>query len=256
MSKVIPQCAGEYEFGDLTCNGDSSSCDELDKAPCAWRDRCVAFQAFLEDRGKTIDDYLDSSGRPKKSANHFRKMCAAQVTRYGVVNGLVTIKQTKPKRKPSKKAMVRSAKALSRLVKQRQSKLHDMFQHFKAHLIENLDGIKFAPPKSAVVPGMLYTVDRAKKSNYIAIYYKKMGKIGIPLAQLNLKALTVTFDIELPVSHVSFEGIGQSVMKKIHPEPISNGRFKSVCKGMDTEGTALVAQTIARLIKNETIKLP
>jgi len=261
MSNEIPPCAGEYSKVDSACNGEVNGKTDDDCSPCGWRDNCVALAAFVQDRDKSPEDYLDTDGEEvvaKNGTEHFLKMCAAQVRRYGVENGEITKRPVKPKRKrpaPTARARRKSAKAVKKLAVERRIGLAALFQHFKTHLIENLDGLKFTPPKGIVVPGKLYAIDRAETSGYIAIYCKKPGILGVPIAQLNLRPQSVTYDIELPVEYVSFEGIGKRTMGKINPQPISNGRFKCICKGMDAEGVALVAQAIARLIKNGRIVL-
>lgn len=257
----IPQCAGEHDKIDVICNGDPKGKTQDDKAPCGWRDSCVAFKAFLVGRGKTPEDYLDIDGDSvvaKKGNRRFAKMCAAQIREYGVENGEMTKKPVPPKRrrrKPTKRARLKSAKAVKALAVRRRKDLAVIFQHFKAHLIENLDGVKFVPPKGVVLSGHLYSIDRAETSGYIAIYCKQPGVMGAPIAQLNLRPRSVTYDIELPVDFTSYGGIGKRVMDKIRPHPIDDGRFRSICKGMDMEGAALVAQTIARMIGDGRIQL-
>ena len=257
----IPVCAGEYERCEV-CDGNPKGIEADDIDPCAWRNRCVAFQAFLKDRKKQPSDYLHEFGEQYANAINgaprFKRLCDAQIEKYGVVDGKVT-KSGKPERlknKPTRKARAMSVKTSKALAKKRRARLEALYQHFKMHLIENLVGYKFVPPKGIVVPGMLYAIDRKNTSGYIAVYCKEPGVIGVPVAQLILRPKTGTFDVALPIEYVGFSGIGQAIMRKIHPEPIIEGRFLSICRGMDEEGVALVAQTIARLIKAGKIELP
>jgi hypothetical protein len=258
----IPVCAGEYESCDV-CDGDDNGVGREETMPCAWRDRCVAFQAFIKDRNRVVEDYLTDFGEQYASAiagdSRFVALCDAQIKKYGVIDGAINKAPGKPKhlrKKVSRKARTASAKAAKATAKKRRRELESLFQHFKMHLIENLDGRKFVPPKGIIVPGMLYSIDRSDTSGYIAIYCKKSGVKGVPVAQLMLRPKTVSYDIELPVEYTGYLGVGKATMRKIKPEHIENGRFKSVCKNMDKEGVALVAQTIAHLIRIDRIKLP
>jgi hypothetical protein len=263
----VPFCVGEYEKGDVNCDGSPSGTD-LQMRCCSWRDRCVAFRKHIRETGETYEQHIELvldekspgggeySGYPLRGRKAFMDWCDSLVKKYNIEEG--TEKQTisPHKRIPLKRARRVAIRRFRAKARARKNVLDSIFEHFKTHFIENLEIYKFTPPRGVVKPGRFYVIDRRKTSKYISIYFKQPGVLGIPIVLLRLKPRTMTYDIELPASVSDFTSICKDTLKIIRPRPVDNGRFKSICVGMGMEGAAIVAQTIAKLIKRGKIKLP
>ena len=268
--KYVPFCVSEYQSGDVTCDGNPKAKTDYAKKPCSWRNRCSAFREHLKNSKDEFEKYIELvpddkvmdgegsyHGRPRRGRAAFVVWCNALVEKYGVENGVITKKVVAKKKKaPMKKARKASTRRVREKARARKKQLDKLFEHFKVHFIESLEVYRFTPPRGVVRPGRLYVIDRRKTSKYVSVYCKAPGVLGIPVALIRFKPRTMTFDIELPVGIEDFVGIGTDTMKKIHPRPIEDGRFKTTCIGMDKERAAIVAQTIAKMIKRGKIELP
>lgn len=268
--KYVPYCTGEYDSDCEVCNGILDSKNVKDRAPCSWRDKCSAFRKYLFDTNSDYGAYVKIKvifdgdgnekyvGEPLDGREAFVDFCKGLVSEYNISKGIAqsSVDLVLKKRKPLKKARKNAIKRAKEKARFRASKLDYMLEHFKTHFIENLESYKFVSPRGIVRPGMLYFVDRRKTSKYISIYHKAPGVIGTPVALIKYKPRTVTFDVELPVAMCDFLIIGKSTLNKIKPRSISNGKFTTICVGLDKEKTAIVAQVIAQLIKKGKIKLP
>lgn len=265
--KCVPYCVGEYDPEEPTCNGKPKAKNAYRRKPCTWRNRCAAFQEYMNASGSSYEDHIDLIpdetpgdgdyiGLPKRGRPAFIAWCDVLAGKYNIVNGVVVQKVEKKKKAPLKRARRASVRRVREKARARKLVLDTLFEHFKIHFIENLETYRFTPPRGVVRPGRFYVVDRRRTSKYISVYCKVPGVLGTPVALIRFKPRTMTFDIELPIGTLDFDGIGAEIMKKIHPRPIEDGRFKSVCIGMDKEGVALVAQTIAKMVKRGKIELP
>jgi len=275
----VPFCTGEYEAGDGACDGNPEADTEFQRNHCKYRDNCVAFQAYLAETKLKADDFIEAQphpthpegvlGIPIKGVRHFERLCAKQVKRYGVVEGRITRDPTRPKKpkkapendgrkalRPSKEAQELARKAITQRAIERREILKRMFDHFKTVMVENLEVYRFTSPGEAVKPGRFYIVDRMRTSNYVSVYCKMTKGRDAPVAVIKFKTRSMTFDIEIPVEHTSYIGVGKVTMDKIKPQPIDDGKFRSVMMNLDKEGVALAAQTIAHLVKRGKIDLP
>ncbi len=265
--KYVPVCVGEFEPGDFTCEGNPKSKEDYARKPCVWNKRCMSFKKYLLENNDEFDKYvtiIESNkrnlngdkiyrGLPKKGYDNFVNWCDELIKKYSF-DVEINDKVSKRKR-PLKKARKASIKRARQKAKARKNYLDKLFEHFKIHFIENLEKYRFTPPRGVIRPGRFYVIDRRKVSKYLSIYFKKPGVLGIPIALIKLKPRTLTFDIELPFGVEDYSGVGVEIMKKIHPRKIDDGRFKSICVGMDKERVAILAQTIARMIKKGKIEL-
>jgi len=271
--KYVPYCVGEYDPDEPTCNGKPKAKTAYHRKPCSWRNRCAAFQEYMRVSGDAYEDHIELisdektpgdgsyTGLPKRGRSAFIAWCDVLAGKYNIVNGVKTqkikIQKIKKKKKaPLKRARRASVRRAREKARARNAVLNVLFEHFKIHFIENLVEYRFTPPRGVVRPGRFYVVDRRRTSKYVSVYCKVPGVLGVPVALIRFKPRTMTFDIELPIGTLDFDGVGREIMKRIHPRPIEDGRFKSVCIGMDKEGVALVAQTIAKMVKRGKIELP
>lgn len=262
-NKIVPNCIGSYESGSVICNGNPQGNTTYDRRACLWRDKCSAFKEYLHDRKKSFEDFVDlipMEGEdhhisiPKIGRDKFIIWCERLVIRYRIIKGIR--KRLRKKKKYYKKGRRAAAKKYVENTKKKRIILDAMFEHFKTHLIENLETYRFTPPRGVVRPGRFYIIDKRNISKYVSVYYKTPGKLGIPIVHIHYRPRTVTLDIELLAKVKDFDGIGNEIMRKIHPKSIRRGRYNSICSGMDKEGAALVAQSIARMIKKGKIELP
>jgi hypothetical protein len=276
-----PYCTGEYEAGDTNCDGDPEGKTDFQRNACAYRDGCVAFQAHLAETKLKADDFIEAVpdeddrtgqrvlGRPKRGTKTFLKLLEKQIKRFGVVDGEVTRDPNAPKKpkrapendgrknlRPSKEAQELARKAITQRAIERREDLKRLFDWFKTHMVENLEVYRFTAPGEIVKPGRFYIVDRMKTSNYVSVYCKKPYGKDAPVAVIKFKTRSMTFDIEIPVEVTGYIGVGKVTMDKLKPQPIDDGKFRSVMPHLDKEGVALAAQTIAHLVKRGKIDLP
>jgi hypothetical protein len=263
--KYVPFCVGEYKNGDVSCDGDEDG-DEFAKKPCSWRNRCGAFREYVKrtdngyQRHITLvpDSELHHAFRamPIGGRKIFIDFCDSLAIKYNVAEGKIIHQTSVKKNVPLKKARRAAVKRSRAKAHARKITLDALFEHFKLHFIENLVEYKFTPPKGIIKPGRLYLIDKKKSSKYVSIYCKEPGTLGQPVVLIRFKPRTMTFDIELPMDVLDYDGVGIDVMKKIHPAHVDDGRFKTICTGMDKECVALVAQLVAKMIKRGKINLP
>lgn len=267
--KKIPYCIGDYEQSSTVCNGvdvSNITTQSVGTMPCSWRDRCAAFKCHIAKNELDMESFItyvpnESSydAIPVKGYAPFVASCESWIIRHGIVDGVVAAAKVpvdKNKRLALRKAQRVAIKKSKEKAKINKQTLNSLLEHFKQHLIESLEVYRFTLRKEILRPGRFYIVDRRKTSKYISIYCKEPNVFGAPICLIRFKPRTLTFDIELPIGISDFVGIGAKILKKIHPVAVDDGKFKTICIGMDTEGVALVAQVIARQIKSGVIPLP
>jgi hypothetical protein len=228
-----------------------------------WRDRCSAFKEYLRDHKKVIEDYItfvpvtgkdDYVAFPRGGKANFIKRCDKYIQSYKIVKG---IRKKRRKRKKYIKKDRRSAvKKYRENARVRKNILDALFEHFKTHLIENLENYYFTPPRGVIKPGRMYVIDNRKPSKYVSIYCKTTGMLGVPIALVRYKPRTMSLDVELPFKVEDYDCFGIDVLKKIHPIMIKSGRLHSLCSKLDKESLAILAQCIAKMIKKGKIRLP
>lgn len=274
-------CIGEYEADDLICNGNPSG-SAFEQAACYWRDRCAAFKIHVKEVGLGIDDFVvidvvidgkdeEHLARPKNCGyGEFISMLDEVVKKYGIKDGVSTKLPTekasrasaKPgdkrkKHSPKKSVQRKAKKALAKLAAEKRAKMKDMFEWFRTHLIESLEGgYIFSTPGTAPLPGKLYIIDRTAKSGYISIYCKSPKGVDVPIALVIYKTRQMKMDIRVPVEAIGYKGVSQKTVQRLAPQPIDDGLFRSTMRNLDKEGVALAAQTIAQLAKQGIINLP
>jgi hypothetical protein len=262
-SSLVPGCIGRYKPSDLICNGDPDGADDFQKRCCLWRDRCSAFKEYLRDHKKVIEDYItfvpvtgkdDYVAFPRGGKANFIKRCDKYIQSYKIVKG---IRKKRRKRKKYIKKDRRSAvKKYRENARVRKNILDALFEHFKTHLIENLENYYFTPPRGVIKPGRMYVIDNRKPSKYVSIYCKTTGMLGVPIALVRYKPRTMSLDVELPFKVEDYDCFGIDILKKIHPIMIKSGRLHSLCSKLDKESLAILAQCIAKMIKKGKIRLP
>lgn len=293
QNERAPLCVGDYEAGDSVCDGNPG--DAADN-PCGWRDRCSGLQCYLNETDRDIDElvhykvvtdkiqhedeetgetwttekeqeYAFANGPWKK----FETLCDKQAERYGIVEGTPTKdpvgdpppkpeKKPQPDKrkflKPSKKAQKAAKKALTKRAQERREQLAVVFQHFVRHLATELNGTGygFVGSKQALGRGSLYVVNRLEKSGYMSVYCNNPTGRDAALVSAKFKPRDLTLDLMLPIQ---VDDVANQGRKNLKLEPLEEGGlFRSVAMGLDKEGVALAAETIAALVASGKICLP
>lgn len=276
MSKkqlLLPHCVGNYELGDLTCDGDPDAKNSEDRGPCGWRNRCSGLVCYMQETGKSVGAFVKyvvmddvEHATPIGQRAKFETLCDEQIKRYGIREGRFSKDPVgdpppkvdgRKKLRPTKRAIKAASKALTRRAQQRRGELWKLVEHFQTclaqDLVRNKSPYQFSPPRHVVSHGRLYLVDRVESSAYVSLYVKNQAGRDVPLALLKFKTSNLTIDVELPVEAGS---LSKSTRKELGVMPLSDGRFKSISKGLGKYGLSLVSELIANLVKSGKVKLP
>lgn len=272
----LSHCIGEYEKGDSTCDGEKGG-----ELPCGWKDRCAAFLRHLTKTGQQASQYVkygaeegDEEMRyyaePKTSVQEFAKLCDELIAKEKKKK--TTAKKTKLKKRktrsdkagydkrrdgPSAGAKRAAKVALQRRAKERRQALYELFGWFKDWLLRELDGPEFAAAGMPVSRGYLYISDRTTTSNYLSVYCRSMSGWDVPLVMLSFRTSQLLFCAQLPVTpDVLATAMSKKDFKKLKPESVSDGRFKSRIENVGKAELALLAEVIAKLVEGGKIALP
>jgi hypothetical protein len=256
----IPPCAGTYEAGHTTCDGDPKGATEADRMVCQWRNRCAALQIYCAERNVDPQGLLVSLPR-----DQLVKVTADYVVRHQIVDG-------KPGGKANKAAKAKSnktppeprepAKPKPPILKgkhrsRKRSGIGPLTGDIAALYQCWLDAMKLSFPDRRFATGLrvlakagtLYPVDRLDSTNYIAWYSLAREGRDPPVAKLVFKPRLVRVDVMLPVTVSDLERLlGQRAFKKLRPETQEWGSFLCVCRNLDAERVQLCAEVIRRLV--------
>jgi len=284
----IPHCIGQCAKADEQCVGNPSAEDEVERAPCGWLPRCEIFKAHLERTGKGVADYFEAGAEgdeyyavAKAGNTKFVTFCDALIKagKPGRKQGVKKTKKPKPKPKkkgkpkkrgrptldkrrkgPCAKAKKASREALQRRKQERMAKLTEMFEQFKADLVDELDdGRGFMPCTKPIPPGQLYVVDHANTSGYALIYCKTAKNKDVPVVLLRYKTASLVFNVQFPLEVEDVEGaMSAKTLKRFQPiVPLSDGRFKSLSTGkVGKQELSILAEVLADLVNEGKIALP
>lgn len=258
--KLLPHCISEHEKGNEVCDGDGG-----DEPPCAHRDTCVALRLRMDEKNLKVTSYVtedkDASGTPycaPKNLAKFTKIIKRQIKAHGIKNGKATRKPKPPTSKGAAPAAVAKevAATATEKIKPRSDEAIAMdgwFDRWRDIICENT-GREFAERSPEV--GQLFIKDRRAKSGYLGLYCKPAKGRPIGIALLHYKPRTQTMDLKYAVGPGDFNGVGKSVMKKLHPAEHNDGVFIAISKGLDETQVCLGAEAIAKLINGGSIQLP
>lgn len=285
-----PPCVGQFEVGDLTCNGDPDGQDEEDRIPCAWRNRCAGLQlhclasSFSADEVVATLDYKTLVG-----------LCEAQVEKHSISRGIpggpeegdeawpgdepperqpealeakpavkgkpkdkpkrttrkhLRAPQTKGRRKPPRKKEDPKTKLRKSMV--------ELKTHFELMLGDVFPERRIADSNKVLVkPGQFYCLDRTDGSQYVAWYCTMPKGRDAALAMIHFKPRLKRVHVEVPVAIENMqEFLGKDVFKRLKPETRVRGQFKTICKDLDKEGIGLLVESLRRLTDADLIALP
>jgi len=275
---------GYYEAADPNCDGDPQGASENERRPCGWQARCAAFQCYLEDEGRSRDEFLDvieepvldsdgklkldGAGEPvtretcraKEGYKVFSQFCEG-LTRKDeppLIEQLAQDRKCKTRLEGSKP---RKPRKVSRYpgVAERRKHLRVRFEKFLARLFEVLGPERKKRDRCAALIGQVYLSDSsAKATRYIAVYCRATG-YDRPLVRVKFLAAYKAFDAWLPVSCTDLKRAlgakGRTATGEVSPTPREE-YFLSHVRRLDDNGLAAVARAIGVLVKQGKIKLP
>lgn len=263
----MPPCIAGYEVGDRTCNGDPKAESEEDRAPCAFRDRCVAMIKLVElKQGKDPEFGLERLVSIRRRKSDRQKVAVPRIdgeklvgsldkviAKYGIKDGRLANKTGKsaakvPKSKPSAKAAPPS--------KEKSSELASWF----SDCLQKATGRAIHPVPGDAETGEMYLVDRMEKSNYAACYCKgPKGRGRIAVASMIPNRRSGSLQIRIAADfHQYYRAISKDARERLDPGDFTgkDGHFKVRIMGLDKELAALAAETVALAIEKGIISLP
>jgi len=278
MHHKIPHCMGQYAAEEVECQGDPDSAIEHERLPCPVVDRCKAFGLHLKRTDKPATDYLapgqtadgDFFARPLNGKNNFVKFLDALVRASRPGPSPKPVKKRKPlppgpkpldkrKKGPSPLTIKAASKAHTRRHCKRIALMAEMYEQFETDLAAEL-GRELVAPSVAPLPGQLYTLNYAKSSGYVTVLCKTPtgGIRGVPVVSLKFKTMTLTFQATFPVEIEDMNELPRSKLQHLAPmKSIEDGKFKTMSTvHLDSGGLALLAETLALLVKIGKIDLP
>lgn len=284
--ELIPICLGTHEVIP-DCDGDSTATDKA-ALPCSWRERCMGFQRHLEDTGHDEERYIEivpitsrtmmdvtgwkRTAKPvDKTHDEFSKFCKGLSRLYAI--------RTLPSRRavesdPSDSKTAEDSKETPRRRrgkprgnayskdKDRQAEIRRLITHFCVELRQamgrklNLD----RRGNSLILPGVMYLVDRRIKSGYVSIYCRKKsrGRYGrdAGVAAMVPRFKTLTLNISVPVDIRDIQRELGPTASTLTIEPVRDGVFKTIIKGLGKDQLEVLAGHLARLAEQGILELP
>lgn len=161
------------------------------------------------------------------------------------------------KQGPTNFAKKRAAAALTERAKEARSTLISMFAEFRKQFLDELgNGYEFVKADKIARPGQFMTVNRAE-SDYISVYCKKIAGRDVPIARFRMKTYSHTFVVDLPLTVEELkENLSKKVLDKMNFQPAISGRFVSQALEVNKEKLSILAESLAKMVNNGTIKLP
>jgi hypothetical protein len=267
----MPRCMAQYEAGHRVCDGDDTSNVLSERAPCAYRNACVALMCRMAETGRGRSAYVvertDIHGvvyAAPASPEALGRIVRKAVLRYGVTEGRAT---TPPAPRPI--TMNRMA-APGTVVSRRGNKkgkpppprsatalaLDPWYDEWMANLVAATGRDLARLPVEARM-GELYARDCRVLSYYVAVYCRGNRRVrDVPVACLVWRPRYRAMDVKFSVSPGSWVGIGRDTMRMLKPVPHKDGVWISIAELCDRGRVRLAGQVVARLIGGGILKLP
>lgn len=248
----IPRCVSNYERGDRQCDGDPAGATELERAPCAWRERCAALSLHLQEDDVDLGIYLDENGWPKEkgedAVEKFAGLCDVLVERFQVHELFAgEVPEVKPIEAPPAKKAPAPKGTSSSWARARQEEIRDLADHFEAELLGALE-LEFVGAGQAAVPGQVYRVDRGR---YRAYYVKTPAGFDDPVASVHARTRAGAITVRLPVGREVVEDVREP--SPFLSKEVLDGRFRTELFVPDYEKATAASKFITKLIKGGRI---
>lgn len=280
----MPRCLGAFEEDDPQCEGNPVGKTEDERAPCAYRDRCLGFVKLMDITKRPRDYFVrtvETVTGPK--AKHIHYTFANRDDFEGLVNEQILLwdiqggraRNSKPlkarviQKKPAKlterlrppkptKAFARAgAKARSKQTRDGREKSREICQWYIKRVSARL-GRKVAAFEEAARPGELFLVDRLESSNYCALYCKGKTK-RIAITSVLYKPNKGLIEVRLAVPFEEYvTTCSRSERETLAPVDYTgkDGAFKVAILNVDSHNASLVAETLAKVDKRSGFKFP
>lgn len=209
----IPGCLGYHEddanSADPICDGGYIPSRGIAEKPCAWRDRCIPFQAFCVSIKKAPLDarngysaehivQLTTKLRDEADAKALPMPVPAAVLAANEQVGVVaTAKPSMPIASRSIPAQPKTPPPAGGV-----ALFWEVFNSLKA----KLKGRRFLTGREDAQPGDIFVQDRAATGGYISIYCQPVSGRRIALVEIRLKADRVHALFPFPPSHKLLQG--------------------------------------------------
>lgn len=237
----IPPCLG-FHFPDVTCDGGKNEADRMEPA-CAWRERCIALQAFCQNNNRLQENVL--RGKPPEQI--------VQMTTRLIANA-GGIPSTKPTPKPAQsKTVATTQTAVPKMAKASDPTQNKAMFDFVAGVTQEVAsaaGLNVSADlgKSGAAVGDLYLVDRTANSDYISIYKNDEPKPRA-IASVRIRA-RVGLLVQLPIPNTS------QLLEPIVPADVRvwiDGAFKSAVREVPQSGDRLehIKHIMVAIIRGE-----
>lgn len=296
LGRKLPVCLRKYDRGNPECDGRARARTPEDRAPCVYRDRCVALQRLVRVKGYKARDLLklrkirDPDGKRRVYAfsvgdsDAFQSWLVRAIDRYGIRNGRITIRHPeedaprKPRkiRNRSEESKAKSAKALVKARKcairaLREKAREDLaatrqLLHWFVSRLQRETRRELAEDQASAEVGQMFLIDRFESSRYVTLYAKVINRAPNgtrkrisrrPIACIVLAVRTHSLEFRFPFDRATLESLlPAQALKKIVPAEFSEGRFRSRTCHVGKEGASLAAEVIARATNKGIIRLP
>lgn len=278
--KRMPQCIGNYDIGDLVCDGDPKGASEHERMPCYFRDRCAALKQHCSFTGREPSEYVKLRKYPDDSDEiqtyavargddaKFVEQLARWIRRWGVRNGRVTrrtpaadshapprgrkppkFKDARLRTPPSADARRKARAAIAAKAEESLAEAYKLAAWF-TKCLQDATGLRISERAASAAEGELLIVDRMSGSRYLAVYCSAKDGQRHAIASVYPSTRSGEVQVRFPVEPAAFKGVS-----RFEIFPIKDGKFKSRSGKLDKEGAARAAEVIASLIQRGTINL-
>lgn len=246
----MPACLGSYASLDRECDGDRRSRDPDEKAPCFWRDRCVAFQKLMEGDGRQaahfVEIVMDADKRRYAFAKseRFPERLAEQQVRWKILNGKaaprpVEIAPAKRAGSPAKRPGVAPVNSGGERGKELIKKA--------VALVKKSAGLPPIHRAGAARDGEYYLVNRVA---YSSVYRRRSPGRDKAVFAVYPRARGGVVEVRLAVDLDAFLSVASvPIQRALKPEPYRDGAFRVRVLGVDRAGLAMVGEVIGKLLR-------
>ena len=294
LKVLMPNCMGTgYNREDKVCNGDKAGATDDDRAPCLYRDKCVATSVHCRRESKTVHAYLQPYKHTANDAipkgdymvaigdcEHLQSLMRTWTTQFRVRNGIAagapvgaarpiadaTAGKAHARKNPV--AVANGSRNLRPGVRNDEGRraVTDIANHYTRVLLEKIQRTMATGQAEANV-GEVFLVDKLKHSGYVAVYAKAKDGRKQAITSFYIKPNnTTTGERPVPALEVRVAGAYEDIVPlftpanrgRCAPEDITgkDGAFTIRFRHLDKACCTIVADAIASAVKRGIIGLP
>lgn len=225
----LSECAGRYELGDPSCDGQAK-----EKA-CGWRNGCKALKKYCKANSVDVDDIIQDMSLEE-------------------VEELIVPFLKKP-------AIRRRGKKGARV--DYPDELWHLYEHFEKLLSQAfprrvVNKITTGEKKLIVIKaGTIYSVDKLRTTGYISWYCKTNRIKDLALISLHFKTNLAKLTAELPVSRrMVKDTLKEADFNKLDIRKFHEGQFRSKVLRCGFEEVAILVELLSALAKQGILQIP